>query len=132
MDDRTRLLYKNSENISNMIALMSLHEENINRDRDTRTFEIDMQLISLLAPMLNNTRTTPQFDISSILHNITTGTFSSLENPLNAICPITQDSFLPTDQVIMINLCRHTFKRNSLLRWLNRQKTCPCCRISLL
>ena len=132
MDDRTRLLYKNSENISNMIALMSLHEENINRDRDTRTFEIDMQLISLLAPMLNNTRTTPQFDISSILHNITSGTYSSLENPLNGICPITQDAFLPSDQVIMINSCRHTFKRNSLLRWINRQQTCPCCRISLL
>jgi hypothetical protein len=130
MDDRIRLLYKNSENISNLIALMTLHEENINRDRDTRTFEIDMQLISLLAPMLNTTRV-EQFDISSILHNITCDTFSSLENPLNAICPITQDAFLPTDQVIMINSCRHTFKRNSLLRWLNRQQTCPCCRISV-
>jgi hypothetical protein len=39
---------------------------------------------------------------------------------------------LPTDSVIMINSCRHTFKRNSLLRWLNRQQTCPCCRISVL
>ena len=130
MEDRTRLLYKNSENISNLIALMSLHEENINRDQ--HSYEIDINLISLLAPMLNNNRTTPQFDISSILHNITSGTFSSLENPLNAICPITQDAFLPTDSVIMINSCRHTFKRNSLLRWLNRQQTCPCCRISLL
>jgi hypothetical protein len=129
MEDRIRLLYKNSENISNLIALMSLHEENINRDQ--RTYEVDMQLISLLAPMINNNSAT-HFDISSILHNITSGTFSSLENPLNAICPITQDAFLPTDQVIMINACRHTFKRNSLLRWLNRQQTCPCCRISLL
>jgi hypothetical protein len=128
MDDRIRLLYKNSENISNLIALMTLHEENINRDQ--HTYEVDINLISLLAPMLNNR--IPQFDISSVLHNITSGTFSSLENPLNAICPITQDPFLPTDSVIMINSCRHTFKRNSLLRWLNRQQTCPCCRISLL
>jgi hypothetical protein len=127
MDDRIRLLYKNSENISNMIALMSLHEENINRDQ--HSYEIDINLISLLAPMLNRA---PQFDISSVLHNITSSTFSLLENPLNAICPITQDAFLPTDSVIMINSCRHTFKRNSLLRWLNRQQTCPCCRISLL
>ena len=129
MDDRIRLLYKNSENISNLISLMSLHEENINRDQ--RSYEVDIQLISLLAPMLNN-NSSPQFDISSILHNITSGPFSSLENPLNAICPITQDAFLPTDSVIMINSCRHTFKRNSLLRWLNRQQTCPCCRISVL
>ena len=131
MEDRTRLLYKNSENISNLIALMSLHEENITRDRDSRSYEVDIQLISLLAPMLNTNRAT-QFDISSILHNITSGTYSSLENPLNGICPITQDAFLPSDQVIMINSCRHTFKRNSLLRWLNRQQNCPCCRISLL
>lgn len=129
MEDRIRLLYKNSENISNLISLMSLHEENINRDQ--RSYDVDIQLISLLAPMLNNNSTT-HFDISSILHNITSGTFSSLENPLNSTCPITQDSFLPSDQVIMINSCRHTFKRNSILRWLNRQQTCPCCRISLL
>ena len=129
MDDRIRLLYKNSENISNLISLMTLHEENINRDQ--HSFEVDINLISLLAPMLNSTRT-PQFDVSSILHNITSGTYNSLVNPLNAICPITQDPFLPTDAVIMINSCRHTFKRNSLLRWLNRQQTCPCCWISLL
>jgi hypothetical protein len=129
MDDRIRLLYKNSENISNLISLMTLHEENINRDQ--HTYELDINLISLLAPMINNTRN-PQFDISSVLHNITSGTYSSLVNPLNAICPITQDAFLPNDQVIMINSCRHTFKRNSLLRWLNRQQTCPCCRVTIL
>jgi len=127
MEDRYRLLYKNSENISNLISLMTLHEENINREH--HSYEIDVQLISLLAPMINSTS---QFDISSVLHNITSGTYSSLVNPLNTTCPITQDVFLPTDPVIMVNSCRHTFKRNSLLRWLNRQQTCPCCRISLL
>lgn len=125
MEDRVSLLIKSSENISRLLALMELHEENIlNQGR----VEIDVQLINLLAPRNSNT----SFDISNVAHLITIGSYNTLINPINTTCPITHDLFLPSDNVIMINACRHTFKRNSLIRWLNRHQTCPCCRTTLL
>jgi len=125
MEDRVSLLMKSSENISRLLALMELHEENIlNQGR----VEIDVQLINLLAPRNSST----SFDISNIAHLITSGPYSTIINPINTTCPITHDLFLPSDNVIMINACRHTFKRNSLIRWLNRHQTCPCCRTTLL
>lgn len=126
MEDRVNLLMKSSENISRLLSLMELHEENI---RSQSNVEIDVQLINLLAPRRSVNLT---FDISNISHLITTGTYSSLINPINTTCPITHDIFAPTDNVIMINECRHTFKRNSLIRWLNRHQTCPCCRTILI
>lgn len=125
MEDRVSLLMKSSENISRLLALMELHEENIlNQGR----VEIDVQLINFLAPRNSST----SFDISNVAHLITSGTYNTLINPINTTCPITHDLFLPSDNVIMINACRHTFKRNSLIRWLNRHQTCPCCRTTLL
>jgi hypothetical protein len=126
MDDRLNLLIRSSENISRMLTLMELHEENI---RNQGSVEVDIQLINLLAPRLT---TDISFDISSVAHLITSGQYMSINNPINTICPITHDLFLPTDNVIMINACRHTFKKNSLIRWLNRHQTCPCCRTTLL
>jgi len=126
MEHRESLLIRSSENISRMLALMELHEENI---RSQGSVEIDVQLINLLAPR----RTIDvAFDISNIAHLITIGAYGTLLNPINTTCPITHDIFTPTDNVIMINACRHTFKRNSLIRWLNRNQTCPCCRTTLL
>jgi hypothetical protein len=126
MEDRVSLLIKSSENISRLLSLMELHEENI---RNQGSVEIDVQLINLLAPRIN---TTVSFDISSVAHLITSGTYGSLTNPINTTCPITHDIFSPNDNVIMINACRHTFKRNSLIRWLNRHQSCPCCRITII
>lgn len=126
MEHRESLLMRSSENISRMITLMELHEENIRRQGSV---EIDVQLINLLAPR----RTIDvAFDISNVAHLITSGPYGTLTNPINTTCPITHDVFTPTDNVIMINACRHTFKRNSLIRWLNRHQTCPCCRTILL
>ncbi len=126
MEDRVNLLMKSSENISRLLSLMELHEENI---RSQSSVEIDVQLINLLAPR-NSSHST--FDISNVAHLITSGPYSTIINPINTTCPITHDLFMPTDNVIMINACRHTFKRNSLIRWLNRHQTCPCCRTTLL
>jgi hypothetical protein len=128
MEDRLSLLMKSSENISRMLTLMELHEENI---RNQGSVEVDIQLINLLAPRRALDVSYSVFDISSVAHLITSGQYMSINNPINTTCPITHDLFLPTDNVIMINECRHTFKRNSLIRWLNRHQTCPCCRTTL-
>ena len=129
MEHRELLLMKSSENISRMLTIMELHEENI---RNRGSFEIDVQLINLLAPRRNIDISNSAFDISNIEHLITRGQYGTIINPINTTCPITHDIFAPTDNVIMINACRHTFKRNSLIRWLYRHQTCPCCRITLL
>ena len=129
MEDRLRLLMRSSENISRMLTLMELHEENI---RSQSSVEIDVQLINILAPRRNIDISNSAFDISNIEHLITRGQYGTILNPINTTCPITHDIFAATDNVIMINECRHTFKRNSLIRWLNRHQTCPCCRTTLI
>jgi hypothetical protein len=151
MTERRRLLTRSSENLSQLIHLALLHEENINQEfaRENRqittrntsrhrnygnlfsTYEID------ITDLLEHFRDTSYnrgevFDISSVSHLITYATFENINNPLNTTCSITREEFLPTDEIIMINSCRHLFKKNALISWFNRNRTCPCCRISLL
>jgi hypothetical protein len=151
MTERRRLLTRSSENISQLIHLALLHEENINQEfaRENRqlttrntsrhrnygnifsTYEIDITdiLERFIDPSYNRGEV---FDISSVSHLITYSTFENINNPLNTTCSITHEEFLPTDEIIMINSCRHLFKKNALITWFNRNRTCPCCRISLL
>ena len=85
----------------------------------------------------NNRRTTydndnsGNFDISGINHLLSYSQYSNILNPLNAVCPITHDEIINTDEVIMINQCRHIFKKEPLLNWLQFRQSCPCCRITL-
>ena len=141
MDNRERLLLKSSNNISNLLSIMRLHEENITLYN--RNQELDINVFTLSIPMFNASNAssifnvsnlfndTSMFNISSIQHLITDASYSDISNPLNSECPITHDIFLPTDQVIMINSCRHIFKKTSIISWLNIHQTCPCCRIQI-
>jgi hypothetical protein len=145
MTDRRRLLMRSSENLSQLIQLAVLHEENIqneynhreieriSRHRPTRnietqtTFEFDITDILERYMDLSNNR----FDLASIQHLITNTTYNTIVNPVNTVCSITHDEFVDTDEVIMINQCRHIFKKNALMTWLTRRQTCPCCRINI-
>jgi hypothetical protein len=148
MSDRRRLLTRSGENITQLIRLAIMHEENLqneynNRDREREieripraranrniefsTFEID--ITDLLERYLDHSNNT--FDISSIQHLITTTTYTNIVNPTTSSCPITHEEFVLTDEVIMINQCRHIFKKQALLNWLNRRQTCPCCRSNI-
>ena len=129
MDNRERLLLKSSNNISNLLSIMRLHEENITTFN--RSQELDVNVFTLSFPMFNMSTPTSAFNVSSIQHLISDVTYSDITHPLNTECPITHDTFLPTDQVIMINSCRHIFKKTSLVRWLIRNQTCPCCRTQI-
>ena len=131
MDNRERLLLKSSNNISNLLSIMRLHEENITIYN--RTQELDINVLTFSLPMLNslNLSNSSSFNVSSIQHLITDTSYSDISNPLNTECPITHDTFLPTDQVLMINSCRHIFKKTSLVSWLIRNQTCPCCRTQI-
>lgn len=132
---------RSSENLSQLIQIALLHEENIqneynyresertSRNRPTRniethSFEFDITDILERYLDLSNNR----FDISSIQHLITNTTYNTIVNPVNTVCPITHEDFVALDEVIMINQCRHIFKKNALMNWLTRRQTCPCCR----
>ena len=117
--ERERLLIKTGENISNLIQLMTIHEDSVSRY--VRGMDIDIQLISLLSPIN-----------SYITQNTTQYLYQDIITPINDTCPITHDTFLPTDEVILLNRCRHIFKKNSILNWFSRHDTCPVCRITIL
>jgi hypothetical protein len=117
--ERERLLNKSSDNIANLINLLTIHEENISRY--SRGLDIDVQLISLLAPMNQN----------NILRHVTQIAYEDIEDPINDTCPITHDTFLPTDEVVLLNSCRHIFKKNAILSWLRRHNNCPMCRVTI-
>lgn len=46
-------------------------------------------------------------------------------------CPISLDDFIPNEQVCQIRGCRHYFKPQHLLRWLESHVECPVCRYDL-
>ena len=143
MSDRRRLLMRSGENLSQLIQVALLHEENIqneynyternSRSRPTRnietqtTFEFD--ITDILERYLDTSNN--RFDINTISHLITNTTYNTILNPVNTTCPITHDDFIMTDEVIMINQCRHIFKKNALIQWLSRRQLCPCCRTIL-
>ena len=124
MNNRERLLIRSSNNITNLLNIIKLHEENI--ASYNRTSDLDMSLFSLYIPL--SVLNTSSVDVSDIQQFTTDTSFCQIVNPLNSECPITQDVFQPSDNVLMINSCRHIFKKTSLMSWLRRSRTCPCCR----
>jgi hypothetical protein len=158
MSERRRLLSRSSENLTSLIRLALLHEENIQNEyaerRSMRTspitptrtipnYEIhtyEFNIMDLLDryidPSFNRRQTDNDgsnnvFDISSIEHLLTYTQYSNIVNPLNNECAITHEEFANDDSIIMINECRHIFKRVPFLNWLRLRQTCPCCRIRL-
>jgi len=47
------------------------------------------------------------------------------------ICPISMENFEENEQVCRIRGCRHIFKRDHLMRWLQTSVNCPVCRYDL-
>jgi len=57
--------------------------------------------------------------------------YSSIDNPVNNTCPISQDEFTSDQEVIQIKYCGHIFKNQSLLTWFMNRPTCPYCRYDI-
>ena len=47
------------------------------------------------------------------------------------MCPITQQNFLPTDNVLRIRHCRHVFTADRLRQWFRSHHDCPVCRYDI-
>lgn len=47
------------------------------------------------------------------------------------ICPITQEAFEESSQILRITHCQHCFSREALLNWFDRSVLCPVCRYDI-
>ena len=66
-----------------------------------------------------------------INQNITSELFCNIDNPINRVCPITQETFRSYDRVGIINHCNHIFKYDALYRWIRENYVCPMCRYDI-
>lgn len=128
-----QLLLKSSNNLSEMIKLLKIHEETISRVTRLRA-ATDTQIVDLFNVVitnenirLNNENTRREFDNNVFVET----TYSLINEPISTSCPITREDFLDTDEVVMIRECRHIFKRAAFQTWMQNNHTCPCCRITL-
>ena len=65
-------------------------------------------------------------------NNVDDLSYNDINNPINDSCPITQEDFSNNCSVCQIKFCKHNFKKDPLINWLKRNKTCPVCRHNIL
>jgi hypothetical protein len=67
----------------------------------------------------NSNNSIDLFDISQ---------FNIISSPINETCPITQERFDISENVLMIHNCKHIFNKSALEQWIRHNNTCPSCR----
>jgi len=70
--------------------------------------------------------TTEQINSATLQYN-----YSSETNTQNTNCPITLDEFQEGEQVTRIEHCGHTFRRDAIQNWFQRNVRCPVCRYDI-
>ena len=114
----TQYIHAQNDFNSNMTRMIQM------LDRPTVTLDFT-NLIDLSA---NSQRLTPnQIDLATTSYNYVLE--PSLSDPIT--CPITLEPIAENESVIKINRCGHIFKKNALLRWLERDSRCPVCRSTM-
>ena len=126
-----QLLLRSSNNLTEMIKLLKIHEETISRLSRARTLA-DNQIVDLFNVVITNENIRLNNETRDLSQNIyVEKEYSQLNNPISTSCPITKEDFVDTDIVIMIRQCKHIFKKAAFQRWIQDNNTCPCCRINL-
>jgi hypothetical protein len=128
-----QLLLKSSNNLTEMIKLLKIHEETISRVTRARVVT-DTQIVDLFNVVITNEnmRLNNRENATANPNDIyLETTYSQINSPLSTSCPITREDFLDNDAVIMIRECRHIFKKTAFQTWIENNNTCPCCRITL-
>lgn len=57
--------------------------------------------------------------------------FKEVKNPISHVCPIDKEIFLENDEVVIINHCRHIFRKHNLDKWFEEHVKCPLCRYDI-
>jgi hypothetical protein len=52
-------------------------------------------------------------------------------NTTETICPIDREQFRDNDEILVINNCKHVFKKHNLLKWFETNSECPMCRYNI-
>ena len=109
--------------------------------RRTSEPSLEMDLSSLILYLFTNGNPTPNGSgarngtavtpLTSV--QIEQSTEMILYNPSfgERICPISMENFDENEHVCRIRGCRHFFKREHLMRWLQTSSQCPVCRYNL-
>ena len=99
------ILLQNSKNITSLIHLMKVHEENIKR------YKIE----------------SPEDNDVTMKQNLYVDCEYSSVGSTVKMCPMTRTYFVSTDKVILVRECGHVFKRDPFLEWVAGHSTCPRC-----
>jgi len=78
-----------------------------------------------------NTRNQSRLSAVEISYSTYTTNYSDIQNPMNSSCPITFQQFDSSQNVMVINHCRHIFNERSLRSWFTYNTRCPLCRHNL-
>lgn len=101
------------------------NNRNIIRENDENNEEV------VFTGLLDLTPVSVYPSITQIMNATEMKTFDEIENPLNSSCPITMDSFEPSERVCQIKHCKHIFKERSLYTWFSSNIGCPVCRFDI-
>ena len=141
------LLYRNSCNISAMIHLLTIHENNVSRFlRQQNTNE--NSIVNLLNNVITMTHTddisggssvtrpSPDTSIDLVLADNSINKtylneikYEDVSNKIYNTCPISRETFTDNCTVIQIKKCKHYFRKASMLPWLRQSSVCPYCRV---
>jgi len=100
------ILLQNSKNITALIHLMKVHEENIKRYKENME---DQDKDILMKPNLY-----VECEYSSLYTT-------------TKMCLMSRTLFTPKDIVILVRECGHLFKKSTFLEWAATHSTCPRC-----
>jgi hypothetical protein len=89
------------------------------------------RVLSGATPRSANLENNNQVSAIDILRATECCIFSTIQNPINNYCPISQEEFTANQEVIMIKHCGHLFKQEPLLTWFSNHSTCPYCRYDI-
>jgi hypothetical protein len=104
------LLLKSSQNITQLIETVKLHEQNITKYYKTHDTDVIM-------------KDKPSNDYAYV-----ECAYGSIFNPEPMFCPLTRAMFKPEDRVILVKECKHIFSKELFLNWINFHNHCPRCK----
>ena len=126
-----------------MRTIVTNEQRRQTRNNATNQIELD-DFVRLLSPLVTpeplvtpprsvtpppSVRTAPS--VQEINYATREVSFSTLDNPMNNLCPISREPFGDDEIVMQIRPCGHIFSRDNLRVWFMSSVHCPMCRYDI-